>query len=562
MKKTIVKLMSVALSLVMLAGFYSCKKEYYYNVTDNAAGRFQLLKYPTGENLLGGNAPSLFDGDTLRVVFEPKEKYKDRAFDIQCDKLVKADNAQDLYIAKGSSLSLGENTISLTATCKVSFDDGDDHYTYDISATQSCKLTLSAPTVLEVSTESIELSATGGEQKTVKVTCNTSWQATSNASWLKVIGSGNGNGSLVVYADNNDSTSPRTGIVTVATTAGEKIQKEISVTQAGIEVSPVLFEAPYTVWGSARSTVKGTMSTRGYTLASESTSASDNYYLTYNGKYKELGSMYMFDNNMKLNQVIVMFQSSVATTSQAGQYLTSELGYIYVTSINGTDGYVSKDEKTVVLVSSQSVSGQDLTVVTFADPNQVSDQTLFEAPYTVWGAARSTVKSTMSSRGYTLADESTSASDNYYLGYEGKYQELASMYMFDTNIKLSQVAVLLEQSVASVDEVGDYLTSELGYTYLSASGGSKGYVSSDYETLVAVSTQTVSNQVITVVTFIDVNSLSSATPAANKQHAKTYLQKMNQPKLPEQLTTTIRNAKFQKTLRSINQKQLVLPLAK
>ena len=70
-----------------------------------------------------------------------------------------------------------------------------------------------------------------------------------------------------------------------------------------------LFGEPYTNWGAFRSTVKSAVSNLGYTLQGESTQASDYYYLAYKGKYKEIYTMYMFDESMKLNMVNIIFES-------------------------------------------------------------------------------------------------------------------------------------------------------------------------------------------------------------------------------------------------------------
>ncbi|MBQ2575585.1 MAG: T9SS type A sorting domain-containing protein, partial [Bacteroidales bacterium] len=70
-----------------------------------------------------------------------------------------------------------------------------------------------------------------GESKTVTVTSNTSWTATSSANWLTVSpASGSNNGTITAVAASNTSTQQRTATITVS---GSGITRTISVTQAG-----------------------------------------------------------------------------------------------------------------------------------------------------------------------------------------------------------------------------------------------------------------------------------------------------------------------------------------
>ncbi len=71
-----------------------------------------------------------------------------------------------------------------------------------------------------------------GESKTVNVTSNTSWTATSSATWLTLSpASGSNNGTITAVASANTSTSERTATITVS---GNGVTSQtISVTQAG-----------------------------------------------------------------------------------------------------------------------------------------------------------------------------------------------------------------------------------------------------------------------------------------------------------------------------------------
>ena len=96
----------------------------------------------------------------------------------------------------------------------------------DISVTQSGSSSYN----LTVSPTSLNYVANGGS-KTVSVTSNTSWTATSSANWLTISpASGSNNGTITAVATANTSNSQRTTTITVS---GSGITRTISVTQAG-----------------------------------------------------------------------------------------------------------------------------------------------------------------------------------------------------------------------------------------------------------------------------------------------------------------------------------------
>ncbi len=90
----------------------------------------------------------------------------------------------------------------------------------------------STPTnTLSVSPTSLSYTV-NGESKTVTVTCNTSWTATSSASWLTVSpASGSNNGTITARASANTAASQRTATITVS--ANGVTSQTISVTQTG-----------------------------------------------------------------------------------------------------------------------------------------------------------------------------------------------------------------------------------------------------------------------------------------------------------------------------------------
>ena len=209
-----------------------------------------------------------------------------------------------------------------------------------------------------------------------------------------------------------------------------------------------IYEEPYIKWGATKSQVKSNRSSNGYVLDEEGDT-----YIYYDPRFQEAYSGYFFENG-KLYESDICVEESVASKSTL-QNLIVGAGYSYLgTSDNGYIYYISGDQKTaVVLIKS---SDYDVHYVCYVDYEWMTDDDnnnsniLYEDPYTVWGASRTTVKSAMSSRGYTLQDESNSASDYYYLAYNGKYQENFSMYFFDSSKKLDQLGIGIQLPLNTV----------------------------------------------------------------------------------------------------------------
>jgi hypothetical protein len=146
----------------------------------------------------------------------------------------------------------------------------------------------------------------------------------------------------------------------------------------------------------------------GYTLYKEETTS-----LAYIGKDKETLIMYNFVDS-KLSGSAVAVATSAATRTEIDAQLQSR-GYQYVGEEDGTYIYLSTDQKTIATISENSSVGA--YYIYYLPYSESPSTKLFEEPYVNWGATRSTVKSAVSNRGYTLIDESTSSSDNYYLAY-------------------------------------------------------------------------------------------------------------------------------------------------
>lgn len=93
---------------------------------------------------------------------------------------------------------------------------------------------------LTLTPQEVSLSAQGGKA-TVNVASNTSWTASSSASWCEITPvEGKGDGTVTLSAGSNADTEPRTATLTVRTSGGA--EKSLTVRQAGIEVQLSLSE--------------------------------------------------------------------------------------------------------------------------------------------------------------------------------------------------------------------------------------------------------------------------------------------------------------------------------
>ena len=281
------------------------------------------------------------------------------------------------------------------------------------------------------------------------------------------------------------------------------------------EVQPqgaLIYKEPYIAWGASKSQTKNYMS--GYSLFEE-----EDNRLVYYGKYLELMTIYDFESS-KLVTSTVVIETSATTKAKIDKQLKDN-SYSYVSESSGTSLYLSPDGKTIVLMwENTDVSAYYVQYVDyewFMDDN--TTDVLFEEPYIVWGAARSTVKSAVSNRGYTLLAESDLASDDYYLAYNGKYQEDYSLYSFDSSKKLDQVNVIFTSGV-TVDNLRSYLSSGLSYTYRGSNSAQNQffYLSPDANSYaIALSGTFSSGTNYTSVAFVSYSSVSSGAPRMERQ---------------------------------------------
>lgn len=136
----------------------------------------------------------------------------------------------------------------------------------------------------------------------------------------------------------------------------------------------------------------------------------------------------------------------------------------------------------------------------------------FEEPYSNWGASRDDVKSAMQSRGYTLMQESNNASDDYFVAYSGKCQEQYSVYYFDESKLFTQVDYMFLASKASIEDLCDFLSSEMAYKYvgLDKDRGYYYYLTKDGKSYAVVRSGKLSNGTeVTHVTYIQYSASSA-----------------------------------------------------
>ena len=162
-------------------------------------------------------------------------------------------------IAIGSSISLAALQASGATTFVADMDDGQSNSFSDGTPASESKYTFSitplAPT-LSVAPTAITNVAAAGESKTLTVTSNAAWTATSDQSWATLsTSSGTNNGTVNVTLAQNTGTTPRT--VTLTFTAGS-LTRTVTITQDGatptLSVSPTTL-SPTAAGGTATVTV-------------------------------------------------------------------------------------------------------------------------------------------------------------------------------------------------------------------------------------------------------------------------------------------------------------------
>lgn len=224
----------------------------------------------------------------------------------------------------------------------------------------------------------------------------------------------------------------------------------------------VLFEEPYCGWATSLSTVQTIVSGMGYTTNYNTESS----YLMCSAKNQEVATYYNFEKE-RLDYVDVYFNESVATVSDVRNYLSSTLNYTYLGSRTADDGtvlyyYDLPDKVTRAYVYRWvASSGTAYAIVVFYG---LTDAILFGEPYTGWGASMSTIRTAVNALGY---EAYTAMTDNDQLAYKAMYNEDWINYQFDSSqLKLNWVTVYIDKSKYSVNDLRNYLSNILKYTYV------------------------------------------------------------------------------------------------
>ena len=228
------------------------------------------------------------------------------------------------------------------------------------------------------------------------------------------------------------------------------------------ETGGVLFEEPYCGWATSLSTVQAVVASMGYTTNYNTESS----YLMCSAKNQEVATYYNFEKE-RLDYVDVYFNESVATVSDVRNYLSSTLNYTYLGSRTADDGtvlyyYDLPDKVTRAYVYRWvASSGTAYAIVVFYG---LTDAILFGEPYTGWGASMSTVRTAVNALGY---EAYTAMTDNDQLAYKAMYNEDWINYQFDSSqLKLNWVTVYIDKSKYSVNDLRNYLSNILKYTYV------------------------------------------------------------------------------------------------
>lgn len=279
----------------------------------------------------------------------------------------------------------------------------------------------------------------------------------------------------------------------------------------------LIYREPYINWGASKNQTKNYMSS--YTLYQEEDNS-----LIYTGLYKETLTAYTFESSKLVSSTIVV-ANNVTSQTEIDKQLKKN-NYSYVGSQSDVELYISADNKTVVMLSNNSqVSAYYIRYCDYEWLMKNDTETLYEEPYIKWGTARSTVKNTVANMGYSLLSESEQASDYYYLAYSGKMKEDFCYYYFDSSKKLDQVNVVFYSNGYSVDDLRDYLSSGLSYTFKGTNSAKTQffYLTPDGKSYAVVTSGTFTDgTAYTEVIYISYDAVSSNAPRRVRQGNMTF----------------------------------------
>lgn len=317
-----------------------------------------------------------------------------------------------------------------------------------------------APT-LTVSKSSIQFGADGGNE-TFTIESNTSWTVSSSESWCTVsTPSGSNNGTVTVTAAANTVTSQRTATITVKTDKAE-IEKTIAVSQQEKEEEPVPtdpFDEPYLGWATSPSTVGAILEGRGYRL-NEYTTQSESI-ISHSDKMDYM-TVYHFKKT-RLYDADVWIDASKYSMSQTRNYLSTTLKYTSTgtTTSSGTTyyNYLSLDGLTKASVYKYTGTDATYTIITFESSGT---GLLFEEPFMTWDASMNTAKTAIENMGYTVKVDGT---DLWTDSNKPKYGEYFISYWFGSSNELYRIVVYFDENKYTKNEIRNYLTNTLKYTF-------------------------------------------------------------------------------------------------
>ena len=138
---------------------------------------------------------------------------------------------------KTVTITVDENTSTSSRSGTVTVKTSDNSISKTVTISQQGA---TVQKTLTVSKSSINLGHAANSSSTFNVTSNTSWSVTGDKSWMHFSPpSGTGNKTVTITVDENTSTSPRSGTVTVKT-SDNSIAKTVAITQQGATVQKTL----------------------------------------------------------------------------------------------------------------------------------------------------------------------------------------------------------------------------------------------------------------------------------------------------------------------------------
>jgi len=194
---------------------------------------FRALNFPISDTDWAFLNPQILDV-SIRELLVKESANSMGTFDVSSNVDWTLASSQPWLTANVSSGS-GSKTILLSASANTSLSPRKAVVTITSNGLDARTVTITqagvAPSLI-VSTNTLNINATGSDKPTVGVVSNSSWTVTSSQPWLSVNpASGTGNLTVTITAAVNISVSPRTALITFAANGTES--KSLTVSQAG-----------------------------------------------------------------------------------------------------------------------------------------------------------------------------------------------------------------------------------------------------------------------------------------------------------------------------------------